>query len=148
MTTINGSRNGLLNSVRKASLTALESLPYRPAVPPCAASGNRPPPHTPSAMTIAQPARKRRGCLPMNWPSRWKAEFMKLISCLGLIAGRVEQAAHFAHSLQDARRHSADQRRVHGEHVMSAHRAKVAETAPLRNLSHALRAGGGDEYYV
>jgi hypothetical protein len=42
-----------------------------------------------------------------------------------LMASRIEQAAHLAHTLQDARRHSSDQRRIYGEYVMIPYRPKV-----------------------
>src|ERR1700680_3641213 len=65
-----------------------------------------------------------------------------------LVAGRVEQAAHLAHTQQDARRHSADQRWIHGEYVMTPYRAQVRKVTPVENLSRAVCAGGGDEYHV
>src|SRR5229473_5145717 len=65
-----------------------------------------------------------------------------------LIAGRVEQVAHLAHTLQDARRHSADQRRIHGEHAMTAYRAKVRKLTPLKSLSRTLRTGSSDQYHI
>src|ERR1700676_2777489 len=65
-----------------------------------------------------------------------------------LIAGRVEQAAHFAYTLQNARRHSAHQRRIHGEYVMIAYRLEVRKSTPFECLSHSLGALGSDEDHI
>src|ERR1700733_10835685 len=67
---------------------------------------------------------------------------------LGFLAGQIEQTAHIAHPLQDARRHPADQRRVDGVHVMSLHCPQVAESAPIGTLARALAARRGNEYHV
>src|ERR1700677_5286702 len=65
-----------------------------------------------------------------------------------IVAGRVEQAAHLAHSLQDARRHSPHQGRVHRVHLTLLHGAETRVPAPCRRLPLTLGAGGGDEYYI
>src|SRR5580692_3954889 len=81
-----------------------------------------------------------------RWPSG-----LTLMSVAGagrVVSGRIQQTADFAHTLQDARRHSARERGVHGIHVMTLHRAKAGVLIPVQGLPRALGTGGADEYYI
>src|SRR5882724_3224941 len=86
-----------------------------------------------------------------RWPSPASytgVPYRPLIGDRRRIARRVEQAAHLAHTLQDARRHSADQGRIHREHAMIAYRTKVRKLTPFESLSRTLRAGGSDQHHI
>src|ERR1700732_3179583 len=62
----------------------------------------------------------------------------------GLIQGRT----HLPDALQDARGHSADQRRIYRKNMPLPDGRKVRESIPIRSLGVADRAGGANQYDI